>query len=213
MVTEEDAEKANDFIRDNAENLGKAKAARVYLEDFRKSKKALLFAKKSGTVAERENYAYAHAEYQDLIMGLKEAVQAEESKGVGFGLSVGTKAEDITVRERVWQTMENAKFSRVSYILSYFLLVVILLSVVVMCVETMPVVAADAESGASIYLLGRGENASELRPADSFVDYTCRAVDTAGIANNAFCLEHQLDMAERNADLAVVVADSATSAE
>jgi hypothetical protein len=79
MVTEEDAEKANDFIRDNAENLGKAKAVRVYLEDFRKSKKALLFAKKSGTVAERENYAYAHAEYQDLIMGLKEAVQAEEA--------------------------------------------------------------------------------------------------------------------------------------
>ena len=79
MGTEEDAEKATDFIRDNAENLGKSKAVRVYLEDFRKSKKALLFAKKSGTVAERENYAYAHAEYQDLIMGLKEAVQAEEA--------------------------------------------------------------------------------------------------------------------------------------
>ena len=40
MVTEEDAEKANDFIRDHADELGAAKAARVYLEDFRKSKKA-----------------------------------------------------------------------------------------------------------------------------------------------------------------------------
>ena len=79
MVTEEDAEKANDFIRDHADELGAAKAARVYLEDFRKSKKALLFAKKSGTVAERENYAYAHAEYQELILGLKQAVQAEEA--------------------------------------------------------------------------------------------------------------------------------------
>lgn len=86
-------------------------------------------------------------------------------------------------------------------------------SIIVKDFQVLPVVAADAESGAAIYLLGRGENASQLRPADSFVDYTCRAVDTAGIADNAFCLEHQLDMAERNADLAVVVADSATSAE
>jgi hypothetical protein len=57
-------------------------AARVYLEQFRKSKKALLFieAEQKGikTMAEREAYAYAHPDYLELLEGLRVAVSEEE---------------------------------------------------------------------------------------------------------------------------------------
>lgn len=59
-----------------------AKANRVYLEHFRKSKKAMLMREgetqgiKTGTA--QEAYAYAHPEYLELLEGLKEAVKVEE---------------------------------------------------------------------------------------------------------------------------------------
>lgn len=60
----------------------KAKAERVYLEEFRKSKKAMLMRSaeleghKSAVAQERE--AYSHPEYLALLSALKEAVEAEE---------------------------------------------------------------------------------------------------------------------------------------
>jgi hypothetical protein len=60
----------------------KAKAARIYLEEFRKSKKALLM-KQAGvdgikTSAAQETEAYADPEYQALLEALRDAVEAEE---------------------------------------------------------------------------------------------------------------------------------------
>ena len=78
MITDEDIERANDFIRDNSDALAKAKAERVYLDEFRKSKKAMLIRDASGTVQERESYAYSHAEYIEILNGLKEATHNEE---------------------------------------------------------------------------------------------------------------------------------------
>ena len=61
----------------------KAKAERVYIEQFRKSKKAILMrdfeASQLKTQSEREQYAYAHQDYIDLLTGLKKAVEVEES--------------------------------------------------------------------------------------------------------------------------------------
>ena len=66
-------------MRENAPKLAKAKADRVYLDEFRKSKKALLFrSAPDGTIADREAWAYAHPEYIEVLNGLKEAVQIEE---------------------------------------------------------------------------------------------------------------------------------------
>ena len=60
----------------------KAKAERVYLEEFRKSKKALLMkqAETEGrkSAAAQEVEAYAHHEYQTLLEALRVAVEAEE---------------------------------------------------------------------------------------------------------------------------------------
>lgn len=74
--------RALDFIRDHATEMAQAKANRVQLEEFRKSKKALLMkvAEQSGftTTAAQEREAYAHPEYIALLDALKEAVEAEE---------------------------------------------------------------------------------------------------------------------------------------
>jgi len=77
-----DIEKTMAYLRDHAGEYAEAKAARVYLEQFRKSKKALLMieAEKAGikTGQERESYAYAHDEYILLLQGLQHAVEKEE---------------------------------------------------------------------------------------------------------------------------------------
>jgi hypothetical protein len=77
----DDAHKAVDFIRDNAAKFADAKAARVGIEEFRKSKKALLMNEcpPSTPVNAREQYAYSHPDYIQLIEGIKEAVRIEET--------------------------------------------------------------------------------------------------------------------------------------
>ncbi len=74
--------KALDFIRDNAPAYAKAKAERIYLEEFRKTKKALCMAKalargiEAANAQERE--AYADPEYIQILEALKVAVEEEE---------------------------------------------------------------------------------------------------------------------------------------
>ena len=69
-------------LGDAIPKYAKAKAERTYIEQFRKSKKAILMrspeAMRLKTVAEREQYAYSHPEYIELIDGLKVAVEIEE---------------------------------------------------------------------------------------------------------------------------------------
>jgi hypothetical protein len=72
--------KAIDFLLKNAEKYAQAKAQRVYLEEFRKSKKALLMNQcDEKTVNAREQYAYSHPEYIGVIDGLQAAVEVEET--------------------------------------------------------------------------------------------------------------------------------------
>lgn len=80
MITDAQAEKANDYIRDNAGKYAKAKAERIQLQEFRKSKKALLMNERKGQPGhERESYAYGHQEYIDLLDAIKAAVIQEEA--------------------------------------------------------------------------------------------------------------------------------------
>jgi len=77
-----DVEKSLAFIRKNARDYAAAKGDRVYLEQFRKSKKAILMveAEKNGrkTGEERASYAYAHEEYLSILTALQIAVEKEE---------------------------------------------------------------------------------------------------------------------------------------
>jgi len=74
-----DPNRAVDYILANASKFAQAKANRVFLDEFRKSKKALLMSQSTAEAANaREQFAYAHPEYIELLQGLKEAVETEE---------------------------------------------------------------------------------------------------------------------------------------
>jgi UDP-N-acetylglucosamine 2-epimerase len=74
-----DPNQAIDYILKNSEQFAQAKAERIYLEEFRKSKKALLMQKhREESIGAQEREAYAHPEYKELLEGLREAIEREE---------------------------------------------------------------------------------------------------------------------------------------
>lgn len=96
-MQEIDPNKSVDFIRDHAEEYAEAKANRVYLEQFRKSKKSLLLlASDKKTGIEKEADAYANQEYIALIEGYKQAVEVEEKLK---WMMIGAQA-----RIEIWRT-------------------------------------------------------------------------------------------------------------
>lgn len=92
--------KAVDFIRDNAKVFAKAKAERCYLEEFRKSKKALLMKNAmvrgidAANAQERE--AYSSQEYIELLQGLGAAIEVEEA--------LKWQMEAARLRVEIWRT-------------------------------------------------------------------------------------------------------------
>ena len=79
MSGERDPNKAVDYIIQNAQKFAEAKAKRVYLEEFRKSQKALLMKRSlEESIGAQEREAYAHQEYRELLQGIREAVEIEE---------------------------------------------------------------------------------------------------------------------------------------
>ena len=93
---------ALDYIRNNAPEYAKAKADRIYLEGFSKSKKAMLMqeAELAGhkSAASQEREAYAHSDYVALLEGLRTAVEVEEKLRWLF-----TAAQ---ARIEAWRTIE-----------------------------------------------------------------------------------------------------------
>ena len=79
MSTERDPHLAVDYIIANAKRFAEAKANRIYLEEYRKSLKAILMKRsQEESLGGQEREAYAHEEYKQLLQGLKEAIQVEE---------------------------------------------------------------------------------------------------------------------------------------
>ena len=75
-----DPQSAVDYMVKSAPIYAKAKAERVYLEEFRKSKKAMLMQIHGDKpIGAQEREAYAHPEYIGLLAALKVAVEAEET--------------------------------------------------------------------------------------------------------------------------------------
>jgi hypothetical protein len=71
--------KAIQYLIDTAPLYAKAKSDRMYLEEFRKSRKAQL-ASQAGTevLGKQETFAYAHQDYIEILEGIREAVEREE---------------------------------------------------------------------------------------------------------------------------------------
>lgn len=85
-MTEDECEinvfKCLDFLRDNSLAMAQAKANRIYLEEGRKSAKAILMqeAERRGATssAAQEREAYAHEDYTKHLDALRMAVEEEE---------------------------------------------------------------------------------------------------------------------------------------
>lgn len=78
-MEQRDPNKAIDYMLSNSKKYAKAKAERIYLEEYRKSLKALLM--KSSTenaIGAQEREAYAHEDYRQLLEGIRDAVEIEE---------------------------------------------------------------------------------------------------------------------------------------
>lgn len=98
---ENPAHKAINFIRDNAQAFADAKATRVQLEEYRKSKKAILMSEEEGTLGAKEMYAYAHKDYVALLFDIKDAIAIEEN--------LRWLLEAAKLRVEVWKTEEYTK--------------------------------------------------------------------------------------------------------
>jgi hypothetical protein len=98
---ENPAHLAINFILTNASKFAQAKGTRVQLEEYRKSKKAILMSNEEGTLGAKEIYAYAHPEYVALLMDIKQAIVEEEE--------LKYKLEAAKLRVEVWKTEEYTK--------------------------------------------------------------------------------------------------------
>ena len=98
---ENPANAAIDFILKNASKYAQAKGTRVQLEEYRKSKKAILASQEEGSLGAKEMYAYAHPEYVALLMDIKQAIMEEEE--------LKYKLEAAKLRVEVWKTEEYTK--------------------------------------------------------------------------------------------------------
>jgi hypothetical protein len=95
-----------DELEETAKQYAEAEAAKQYLMEFRKSKKALLMAEAEREspklpIAAQERYAYSHPEYLELLDGLKVAI--EKSVGLKHQLAVWQ------MRFETWRTQESTK--------------------------------------------------------------------------------------------------------
>ncbi len=74
-----------EYIRDHGPILAAAKADRVYLQEYRKSLKAILSSQSdSNTIAGREMDAYSNPEYLEHLQAIKIAIAHEEKERWGM---------------------------------------------------------------------------------------------------------------------------------
>ena len=71
--------KAIQYIIDTAPLYAKAKADRMYLDEYRRSKHAQLKSlAKTEVLGKQDTFAYAHPEYIEILEGIRQAVETEE---------------------------------------------------------------------------------------------------------------------------------------
>ena len=79
-MEEIDPTKALRYIQENAGKYAQAKANRIYIENYSKTLKSrLALESDKKTLGDREMEAYGSTQYEELMQGLKEAVEQEES--------------------------------------------------------------------------------------------------------------------------------------
>lgn len=81
IVTDEEVEKALDYLRDQALPAAKALAESAYMVEYRKSLKAMLMGQSNETVvAAQERHAYAHADMQTHLRSMQTAIEKAKER-------------------------------------------------------------------------------------------------------------------------------------
>jgi hypothetical protein len=102
LIADAEIDRALDFLRDNAEPAARAKAERVYCEEYRKSLKAILMQEhNSESIGAQEREAYAAPLYREHLEKLKQAV-FEDERNRALRVAAEIKIE-------AWRTM-NANY-------------------------------------------------------------------------------------------------------
>lgn len=79
MLSDEAIEHALDYLRDNAHGAAKARAERIYIEEYRKSLKAQIMQEHAlSALGTQERNAYADKRYIAHLQALRDAVEADE---------------------------------------------------------------------------------------------------------------------------------------
>ncbi len=79
MITDDDIEKAVDYLRDNAVKLAKAKAASIYLDDYSKVVKSQIMRENDNkSLGAQEAIAYSDPRYNEHLKARKIADEEYE---------------------------------------------------------------------------------------------------------------------------------------
>jgi hypothetical protein len=98
MISDEEIERCLDWKENNADSLGDAESNRENLRDFKKIKHAMLCleAPQHMKMGEKEWWASAHSEYQEVVEGYKVAVKEHTALAKRF--------ENARLKIEVWRT-------------------------------------------------------------------------------------------------------------
>ena len=94
-------ERAIKYIVENAPLFAQAKANRVFIEHYLRTVKSRLMNEQTGTLGNKEAYAYAHPDYVAQLEALK--IATEEEERLKFMLAAAQ------ARIEVWKTQEYSK--------------------------------------------------------------------------------------------------------
>lgn len=91
MITDEQVDAALDYLRTNASKAAKARAHKVYMEEYRKTVKAQQMAMhKNIPITAQEREAYSSPDYIMHLQAIKEAVYEDEFNRWGMVAATST---------------------------------------------------------------------------------------------------------------------------
>jgi hypothetical protein len=100
MITDDEAEKAVNYVRDHATASAQAKANRIYMEEYRKVVKAQIMRENDDkALGTQEAIAYADPRYKQHLEAMKTAIEKDE-----YQKWMMTAAE---AKVSAWQTMSR----------------------------------------------------------------------------------------------------------
>lgn len=80
MITQDDAERAVDWLRDNASRMAQERAERMYVEQWIKTVKATIQSEQGGiSAAAAEIVALASPRYMAALQAYRDAIRADET--------------------------------------------------------------------------------------------------------------------------------------